>query len=605
MYIRSERLPSGPVLLLLLLHLVAIPGGASSWDLAVTVGNKIDFITRNGSIIDKTIIANASSLVGLAYDEDSRTMFLSDAKNRDLWIFSVNLSETNVTVTPILARNASEPPVLDMALDRRAHTLYWTNGWAIMKMRVPMKKAPAKPDLVHKSEATSPRGVALDVCNRHIYWANGNHSSPSIMRSNFDGSELRIVVRENLYEPTSVAVDPINGKLYWIDDEEGIHYKLEQSNLDGSERLALIHGKHQQPIDLTVDSRSFYWTDFVYNAIWELGKEKKSGVEPTNLRSYYDPNNPDDIRNILVRDSFGSATDDCNAVKANSQKRTNVASASTLVVQPIVKIISNLTANDSAERCLNGGELQSSDGSCRCKSGYGGSRCEISSCHNYCVRGECYVDNKGMPVCKCSAPHSGSRCEYDVCNGFCLNDGRCLVDKHGKPSCECKYVSGVRCEVTFDMAEICALYCINRQLQITSIDTTSCRCAELNQTIEEVLDYDAFNCTILVSLLSGFIGMLTIIIVFLSVYVSKLRRRPRIKKRFVVNKSGITPLTSRPSQMSGDQCEITIENCCNMNICETPCFEPKLRSSNARTSGVKKEEKNGLLDHMECGGNLC
>lgn len=69
-------------------------------------------------------------------------------------------------------------------------------------------------------------------------------------------------------------------------------------------------------------------------------------------------------------------------------------------------------------------------------------------------------------------------------------------------------------------------------------------------------------------LLSGFIGMLSIVIIILSIYINKLTRRPRIKKRFVVNKSGITPLTSRPQMMS-DQCEITIENCCNMNICET------------------------------------
>lgn len=40
----------------------------------------------------------------------------------------------------------------------------------------------------------------------------------------------------------------------------------------------------------------------------------------------------------------------------------------------------------------------------------------------------------------------------------------------------------------------------------------------------------------------------------------------RIKKRIIVNKN-VTPLTARP-----DQCEITIENCCNMNICETVSY---------------------------------
>lgn len=96
------------------------------------------------------------------------------------------------------------------------------------------------------------------------------------------------------------------------------------------------------------------------------------------------------------------------------------------------------------------------------------------------------------------------------------------------------------------------------------------RCSKLNQTINKVLGYDTFNCQILVPLLSGFVGMLTIAVILLSFYVSRLRRKPRIKKRFVVNKTGINPLTSRPSQNAGDQqCEITIENCCNMNLCET------------------------------------
>lgn len=48
-----------------------------------------------------------------------------------------------------------------------------------------------------------------------------------------------------------------------------------------------------------------------------------------------------------------------------------------------------------------------------------------------------------------------------------------------------------------------------------------------------------------------------------------LRKRPRIKKRFIGSKTVTpTPLTNRPGPAT-DQCEINIENCCNMNICET------------------------------------
>lgn len=62
-------------------------------------------------------------------------------------------------------------------------------------------------------------------------------------------------------------------------------------------------------------------------------------------------------------------------------------------------------------------------------------------------------------------------------------------------------------------------------------------------------------------------NILTMVItISLVVYVCKMKRlRPRIKKRVVVNKN-VTPLTYRPQVA---QCEITIEDCCNMNICET------------------------------------
>lgn len=85
--------------------------------------------------------------------------------------------------------------------------------------------------------------------------------------------------------------------------------------------------------------------------------------------------------------------------------------------------------------------------------------------------------------------------------------------------------------------------------------------------------------TAVVAVLTVFVVGLATVALVLSRKVRSLGRRPRIKKRIVVNKS-ITPLTCRPQeqqqqhqqhqqQQQNQQCEITIENCCNMNICET------------------------------------
>lgn len=114
--------------------------------------------------------------------------------------------------------------------------------------------------------------------------------------------------------------------------------------------------------------------------------------------------------------------------------------------------------------------------------------------------------------------------------------------------------------------------------------------------------------------------------------VSVLRRfyrpiRPKIKKTFVVhNKSdrkNRTPLTCRPAP---EQCEITIENCCNMNICDTvsarsplrhfengnimcyllcviismqPCFDPKAIQQEMNKDAARKDDRYTLLGNME------
>jgi hypothetical protein len=78
---------------------------------------------------------------------------------------------------------------------------------------------------------------------------------------------------------------------------------------------------------------------------------------------------------------------------------------------------------------------------------------------------------------------------------------------------------------------------------------------------------------VVIFILTVLVASLGIITMILARKVRFLGRRPRIKKRIVVNKS-ITPLTySRQPPEQNQQCEITIENCCNMNICETVSVE--------------------------------
>lgn len=58
-----------------------------------------------------------------------------------------------------------------------------------------------------------------------------------------------------------------------------------------------------------------------------------------------------------------------------------------------------------------------------------------------------------------------------------------------------------------------------------------------------------------------------LIFLVIIIYVHRLNKpvRPKIKKKYVVHKN-LEPSCGRATT---EQCEIIIEDCCNMNICDT------------------------------------
>lgn len=160
--------------------------------------------------------------------------------------------------------------------------------------------------------------------------------------------------------------------MYWIDDVEGIHFKIERSNLDGGERELLIHGTHQQPVYLAVDDELVYWSDWVHSAVWSLPKNATVG-EPKEFKSYYMSRRTADPSGIVTRDNIG--TIDCAAIlsKMNKMKSLSASQVTTRNNQSFNSLITSTEDSDltteSSKYCLNNGHLNKTDGKCRCKSG--------------------------------------------------------------------------------------------------------------------------------------------------------------------------------------------------------------------------------------------
>lgn len=121
---------------------------------------------------------------------------------------------------------------------------------------------------------------------RYLYWTNGKRRNGSIERSRLDATERTLVIKDNLYEVIGITIDYEFQKVYWVDDMEGIHYKIERSNLDGSEREVVHQGVHQQPLFLVIIRDNIFWTDLVSRQIWTLPKNPKSKTKPKLFKAW-------------------------------------------------------------------------------------------------------------------------------------------------------------------------------------------------------------------------------------------------------------------------------------------------------------------------------
>ncbi|XP_046659833.1 protein cueball isoform X1 [Homalodisca vitripennis] len=576
---------------------------ANAWDIAVAVGDQVEFLNATGGVVGE-LSEGMSEVRALAYNADLRTLYFSDEERSDGSIFQLTVPKNmsaklqNVTVSTVVSKQVHS--VKGVAYDDRTGILYWSNGpgHSILWIQIGSTDEPQAGQPLLKVEDQIPMGIAIDNCKRYLYWTNCGKTA-SIERSLLDGSNRQTLTSEDLALPYAVVVDQTTDRIYWVDERPGAEFRIESADLHGKDRRVLFSGSDHQPFALAVSAGQVFWADHIHTSVWRLPLDSPHSTStklPVRAAAYH--SSP----KALVSAYSGVWTRErCNPV-----------------VQPVIKIIPAtvtktttdpnpvvLRENTSHPICLNKGLWIRDEGYCNCLPGYSGALCEVDECLDYCVQGVCHITNEERE-CVCTDGYSGPRCEVPVCHNYCVT-GTCSVDLRGQPQCHCKEgYSGDRCEVNFtqqqetddSLQEVCLAFCKlwtqSSKENIQPFDVCSCPEMEL---ISAQMTWDWYRDHVLLGLLAVCIG-LSVLVVVLAKKVLVLRRRPRVKKRIIVNKS-VTPLTSRPSE---PQCEITIENCCNMNICETPCFEPDFRqpqTPHGKPSQNSKEEKKTLLGNME------
>lgn len=598
----------------------------SAWDIAVAVEDEIHFLNSSGHVMAQ-ISEEMKHMRALAYDPQLQHIYFSDIGDQSK--FSVlkmtipqpvtESSNKQIVIHPLVTKQESK--VQGVAFDHLTHILYWTtgNGSSIKWLKIGESNHQLQPgNILHKFSEEVPIGIAVDSCRRYLYWTNCNLSKPSIERSSLDGSNREVIVYMDLFQPQGITIDQGRRRIYWTDVREGFDFALESAGLNGEDRKLIIRSTHQHPFALAISGNSIFWTDWTNDAVWQLTLDETQDSVPIKIRDFKSKT----PTGIVSSSQHIADSSQCKPVEDMSQLQSDgplygTVESGSEVIQPPKK---NVQAETSAYCLYRGIEKNSTTTTreCECLPGYSGEHCETFVCHNYCMHGGCSVDGSGNPKCECEQGRTGDRCETDTCENYCLNGGRCYKQLSSNsaavPKCECAHgYEGDRCEQTTgdNVRQLCDRYCSHFVINPETADlelSELCRCqnagdelSNVSVTVAHVIDgrssciWRDLNDSIRTILALACLVLIVVVVVLVRM-VCQLRRRPRIKKRIIVNKS-VTPLTSRPQP---DQCEITIENCCNMNICETPCFEPEFRTPHATLrSGGKKEEKKNLLTSIE------
>lgn len=412
----------------------------------------------------------------ITFDETEEIVYFNDRRHNNGSIFSLKIptnsgwggqkNDPSHIIENILQRTQEEM-ITSIAYDPLERHIYWAdqkNKKIFFVSVASASKDLPKVLIDFTAEDSRPDGIAIDICRRKLYWTNSNFKNATIERIDLDGNNRQVIINKGLYLPHGIVIDQFLDRLYWVVDQQGIYYTVESALLDGSDRRIIVEGLDSNPSNLVISKNLIFWTDSRHNAIWTHKKvvaEAKQNVTDDQTEENTKPKIlfklGETPSGIVARSHYLTTLQNdqhCSKVINDIKDRLRNSSA----FQSATESSATQEAFRRHDYCLNDGEYNALSGTCFCKIGFRGPRCEIEECHNYCIHGTCSLSSSASPKCNCQRGYFGERCQSYRCSGFCYNEGACKIDDNGEPTCDCKYnFAGKRCEQ--NLTEICGLFC--------------------------------------------------------------------------------------------------------------------------------------------------
>lgn len=530
------------------------------------------------------------NMKAITYDPVNDVFYFTDRKHPQTSVFSLKLREdATFLITPLVPRSEKEV-IEDLVYDVHDKTLYWSDSGnkRIVKLVFDRSKNLKWQKETFLNISGDISGLELDSCQRNLYYTLVTDSSPSINVVSIDKKDSKPVSfgSENHFRPVAIAMDHQQRRLYVADIRMYNSYSIDSIFTNGTEFRTEIDKTYKTPRSIAVDGEYVYYVEGSDHELRRFAKNSDAKTSEAFKVLPYDPND------IIVKSNF--------VIDLDPEKCKVPASKIKQVREEIqVTALKKETPN---KMCLHGGSLDKTTSNCMCMENYDGDFCEINLCYNFCLNGgDCSMDRneksqKLEPKCSCKRGFVGEHCEVDVCSNYCLHNGKCTVGHNKKAKCECdENFNGARCEISKDeTSPVLTDSHFNAKKDIEVSSTTNAPSvivpdsSELheinihhelpenlikdaeNDIHQDILQCPQNNVNLTYVILAVCITISLMIFLVILVVIRKINRpmRPKIRKKYVVHKN-IEPLTYRPTT---EQCEVIIEDCCNMNICETVRF---------------------------------
>ena len=234
-----------------------MPGGYFSQTVEVSVAGVADQVTFTASSRPRVLVS----------ESERPPMYWIDMRSGH-----INLL-THATVMSV-----GRIFVKDIALDVLGRKLYWTGevDWphdaeGIARASLGLLHEKGEELATFATSASAPLDIALDTKEHTLYWTT---SQGNIQRANIDGSNIQNLITE-LDSPKDIAVDMAGGKLYWTEAGE----RIRCADLNGA-NIQIFATSSDTLGSITVAGGYLYWTEQIDET---RGKIRRANLNDANV----------------------------------------------------------------------------------------------------------------------------------------------------------------------------------------------------------------------------------------------------------------------------------------------------------------------------------